>query len=312
LTMMRRGQNPAKFVDRVRKPERITVAVITYAPFLGGYYAQTLQVLEACLQSIRVTTKVPYDLLVFDNGSCEEVQSYLMREKSPGWIQYLILSDKNLGKAGAWNLIFSAAPGDIIVYSDSDVIFLEGWLERSLEILETFPRVGMVTARPFRTPPALSSHTIAWGERTEGVTLRHGQLIPREVLAEMDLGLGQSEEEGRRRYERSEDVLLTLSGVSAFAGASHWQFSAPKEVLKSFLPFHVEAPMGNVRQLDRAVNEAGYLRLMVTDPLVRHAGNCLTGPERRSFESPRRRLRDLPLLRRSLLYVHDRIFRLYH
>jgi hypothetical protein len=128
----------------------------------------------------------------------------------------------------------------------------------------------------------------------------------------MDLGLGQSEEEVGRRYERSEDILLTLAGVSAFVGASHWQFTAPKEVLKNLLPFQVEAPMGNVRQLDRAVNEAGYLRLMVTDPLVKHVGNCVTGQERRRSETGRRRLRDLPLLRRSLLYVHDRIFRLYH
>jgi hypothetical protein len=170
----------------------------------------------------------------------------------------------------------------------------------------------MVTARPFRTPPSLSSSTIAWGERTEGVTSRHGQLIPWEVLAEMDLGLGYSEEEIRRRYEQSEDILLTLSGVSAFVGASHWQFTAPKELLKRLVPFPVEAPMGNVRQLDRAVNEAGCLRLMVTDPLVRHVGNCLTQQDRGRSKSRRRRLRDLPLLRRGLLSIHDRIFRLYH
>lgn len=309
---MRRGQNPAKFLEEVGKTERITLAVITYAPFLRGYYSQTLQVLEACLKSIRATTKLPYDLLVFDNGSCAEVQSYLMREKSSGWIQYLILSDKNLGKGGAWNIIFSAAPGEIIAYSDSDVTFFEGWLERSIEILETFPNVGMVTARPFRTPPSLSARTISWGQKTEGVTFRQGQIIPWEVFAEMDLGLGQSEEEVRRRYENSEDILLTLSGVSAFVGASHWQFIAPKEVLKRLLPFEVEAPMGNVLQLDQAVNEAGYLRLMVTDPLVRHEGNCLAGQVRMRHESRRWKLRDLPLVRQGLLYVHDRIFRLYY
>jgi glycosyltransferase involved in cell wall biosynthesis len=309
---MRRGQNPAKFLEEVGKTERITLAVITYAPFLRGYYSQTLQVLEACLKSIRATTKLPYDLLVFDNGSCAEVQSYLMREKSSGWIQYLILSDKNLGKGGAWNIIFSAAPGEIIAYSDSDVTFFEGWLERSIEILETFPNVGMVTARPFRTPPSLSARTISWGQKTEGVTFRQGQIIPWEVFAEMDLGLGQSEEEVRRRYEHSEDILLTLSGISAFVGASHWQFIAPKEVLKRLLPFEVEAPMGNVLQLDQAVNEAGYLRLMVTDPLVRHEGNCLAGQVRMRHESRRWKLRDLPLVRQGLLYVHDRIFRLYY
>jgi len=43
-------------------------------------------------------------------------------------IQYLVLSDKNLGKGGAWNQIFGGAPGEIIVYSDSDVLsILDGW-----------------------------------------------------------------------------------------------------------------------------------------------------------------------------------------
>ena len=43
--------------------------------------------------------------------------------------------------------------GEIIAYTDSDVLFSPKWLSGSVEILETFPNVGMVTARPFRTPP---------------------------------------------------------------------------------------------------------------------------------------------------------------
>ncbi|HPC06129.1 MAG TPA: glycosyltransferase family A protein, partial [Anaerolineaceae bacterium] len=149
---MRIGQNPAKNQKEVAKPERITVAVLNYIPVLSGYYSQMLDVLKVCLGSIRDTADLPFDLLVFDNGSCEEVTRYLNEEKDQGRIQYLMLSEKNLGKGGAWNMIFSGAPGEIIAYTDNDVQFYPGWLSKSVELLETYPTVGMVTARPFRTP----------------------------------------------------------------------------------------------------------------------------------------------------------------
>ena len=88
--------------------------------------------------------------MVFDNGSCRETQDYLRGLQEQGQIQYLVLSDKNLGKGGAWNILLSGAPGEIIAYTDSDAYFYPGWLSRSVQLLETYPRVGMVTARPFR------------------------------------------------------------------------------------------------------------------------------------------------------------------
>ena len=71
--MPRKGQNPAKKIEKVAKPERVTVALITYIPFLHGYYQHSLDVLEVCLDSILANTTFPYDVLVFDNASCPEV-----------------------------------------------------------------------------------------------------------------------------------------------------------------------------------------------------------------------------------------------
>src|SRR5512145_2221486 len=168
---MRKGQNPAKFVREVAKPERITAAVLNYVPFLSGFYAEALDVLKASLESMRNEPGLPFDLLVFDNGSCPEVRDYLVAEKEAGRIQYLVLSEKNMGKGGAWNVILAGAPGEIIAYTDSDVLFSPKWLSRSVEILETFPNVGMVTARPFRTPPEFYSATLDWARNA-----KHAQL----------------------------------------------------------------------------------------------------------------------------------------
>ena len=312
---MRIGQNPAKFVQTVAKPERITVAVLNYIPFLSGFYTEGLDVLEHCLASARQEAGLPFDLLVFDNGSCVEVQDWLLDEQRAGHIQYLMLSGKNLGKGGAWNQIFAGAPGEIIVYADSDVLFFPGWLARSVELLETFPNVGMVTARPYRTNPDFYSQTVAWGQQTVGVTLERGEFIPWATFLEFDLSLGQSETEIRERYQKTEDVRLTYREVSALAGASHWQFTAYKDVLKRFIPFDMDRPMGQVKQLDQRMNDAGLLRLMVTEPLAMNMSNTLRGMAGKTAVvklKKTNRLIDLPLVKGPLLRLYDKIFRWYY
>ena len=78
------------------------MAVLNYIPFLSGFYAEALDVLKTAWHGAP-DAGVPFDLLVFDNGSCAEAQ-WLLDEQRAGRIQYLILSEKNLGKGGAWNL----------------------------------------------------------------------------------------------------------------------------------------------------------------------------------------------------------------
>jgi glycosyltransferase involved in cell wall biosynthesis len=314
---MRVGQNPAKYVKDVAKPARVTAAVLNYIPFLSGFYSDTLDVLKVCLKSLREGVHSSFDLMVFDNGSCPEVKQFLLEEQEEGRIQYLLLSEKNLGKGGAWNMILSGAPGEIIAYTDSDALFYPGWLEKSLELLETFPNVGMVTARPFRTNPEFITSTIAWGERTETACVEKGDFIPFEVFREFDLSLGQSEAEIRQHYETSTDHRLTYKGVSAIAGASHWQFTARKDVLARFLPFDMSRPMGQVKQLDQRMNEAGYLRLMPMEPYAMNMSNTLRGVKGQGTDekpavTKNRALIDFPPVKKTLLSLYDTIFRWYY
>ena len=316
---MRKGQNPAKFVKDVARPERITVALLNYIPFLSGFYAETLDVLKVSLESMRKDAGLPFDMMVFDNGSCPEVRDFLVKEKEEGRIQYLILSEKNMGKGGAWNVMLAGAPGEIIAYTDADVLFSPNWLSRSVEILETFPDVGMVTARPFRTPPEFYESTLKWARDAERAKLEEGQFIPWETFLEFNLSLGQTEAENKKVYTETKDWRIQYKGVSAMAGASHWQFTAYKSTLQQFLPFDMDKPMGQVRQLDKRMNDAGLLRLMVSDPLAMNMSNTLgylrgelgkqTVKRKPSFA---RRILELEPIKKMLLAIYNKIFNWYY
>jgi hypothetical protein len=311
---MRVGQNPAKFVDEVPQPAQVTAAVISYIPFLEGYYAQSLDVLKACLTSLREHADTAFDLMVFDNASCGEVREYLIGEQAAGRIQYLMLSERNVGKGGAWNFIFGAAPGKYIAYADSDVYFYPGWLSPQIKALETFPQAGMVTGMPILTPIQYSSATVAWAEKQKGVALKRGPFISWEEFWFHASSLGNDEEKARAFYAEHEAHAVLFKGERYYIGSSHFQFVARKEALQSITPIPFTRPMGEVRQLDALINEKRYLRLCTAERYVRHMGNTL--PEdmealaegdrlARKKAARRKGLADVGLVRRFLQWVHQ-------
>jgi glycosyltransferase involved in cell wall biosynthesis len=262
------------------------------------------------MRSIRENTGNPYDLMVFDNASCQEVRSYLVEEAESGRIQYLTLSDKNIGKAGAWNFIFAAAPGETVAYADSDVYFYPGWLEAQMQVMETLPNVGMVTGMPLRNPEKFSTSTVRWAEEDQQARLERGALMPWEDFWRHVRSLGYTEAEARRIYAEGEDVCLYYQNRRYYVGAGHFQFVAPRKVLQEVLPIPSRRPMGEVRLLDIALNEKGYLRVCTPDWWVRHMGNSLSEQE----EIPSGRTKKSPTkergksMRRLLMWIHQRTF----
>ncbi len=332
---MRIGQNPAKFVQSVPQPARVTVAIITYIPFLGGYYAEMLEVLKACLGSLWAHTEMPYDLLVFDNASCPEVRGWLAEQHEAAKIQYLVLCEKNVGKAAAWNFVFAAAPGEIIAYADADIYFEPGWLAALVNVLEAFPNAGMVTGIPMWSPAQYSTATLEWAEKTAGITLERGKLLPWEDYWQHARSLGQDEATARQNFAAQQDWVIEdrrskiedresgmgnqESGIARrtphvarfYVGAGHFQFVARKAVLQEVIPIPADKPMGQVRRLDVAINARGYLRLSTPRWWVRHMGNTLPGwagqAVREGAPGPGRAPLRGPL-RRAVQWVYHRSF----
>lgn len=311
---MRKGINPVKQLQSVAKPQRVTAAVLNYIPFLDGFYADMLNVLDMSLRSLRENAAMDFDLLVYDNGSCPAARAYLLSEFDQGRIQTLILSDRNMGKGGAWNVMLQAAPGEIVAYADNDVLYHAGWLRESVKVLDTYPNVGMVTSRPYHSLPELYSASLDWAESDPAVRVEKGRLINPDWMREFLQSLERTEEEILEDLNQ-EDVKLTFKGVSAFCGASHWQFLAWKKVLQEFLPLDLSKPLGHVLRLDKMVNERGYLRLMTDKPYVMNLSNTVELPDggnKKSESAKRKRMVDRPIIKSPLMRIYHAIFRLYY
>ena len=95
---------------------------------------------QACLESIRLRTDLPYELIVIDNASTDGTPDLLQAD---GSIQ-LIRNATNRGFPAAVNQGIAAARGQQVLLLNNDTIVTTGWLERLLSGLHVEPSVGLV------------------------------------------------------------------------------------------------------------------------------------------------------------------------
>ncbi|MGH7380680.1 MAG: glycosyltransferase family A protein [Candidatus Methylomirabilales bacterium] len=276
---MRFGSNPHT-LEAVPPytPKDVTLAVLVYIPHLTGYFEHKFDILKISIASILKHTDVPYDLLVFDNGSCSEVIQYLLDLRESGVVQYLILSKTNLGVLGAYNVIFSAAPGRYIAYSDDDILFYPGWLREELHILDTFPRVGMVSGLPtWQNFSKYTRSTLEVAGVDPSITVERSKGWPRDWVEDYCESIGWDVEGFISMCKDRDIVKLNRDGVSAFGTSTHCQFVTTKSAVSSILPIDPGGKtIANVAEFDKKLDSAEFMRLSTVRPYVQHMGNTVS------------------------------------
>lgn len=259
--------------------------MLTYIPDLTGYFEHRLQVLQLVLASLCAHTTPPHDLLIFDNGSCATVVDYLLELQKAGDIDYLFLSQVNIGKIDALRFIFEAAPGEVLAYNDDDILFYPGWLEAQLEILDLFPRAGMVSGVPVRNAAGHARKSLDQlaGQGAPGLVTSRERRIPDNWEVDWAVSTGRDPDAHLQTTKDHQDLVLHVgkpegNGVcEAIGSANHFQFVTPKHIILQALPTEWTGKlMGAMIELDEAVDNLGYLRLSTVDRYTRHLGNVLS------------------------------------
>jgi glycosyltransferase involved in cell wall biosynthesis len=275
--MPRTGINPARGRTSDYRPSRVTLAMLTHIPALSGYFQHRFDVTRLSLESLIRNSPPGTDLLVFDNGSCPQVVDHLRALRDAGQIHYLLLSNRNIGKIGAFQILFGAAPGEIVAYSDDDILFLPGWLDECLRVLDAFPNTGAVSGYYLRLPMKYGVQSTMKYAEESGSVVERGQIIPHEWAQHYIENYGRTWEQYQEEVAGVDDIVLAAGDVEAFVSAHHMQFVVPKRVILEALPKEWGGQlMGQMRELDIRVDDLGYQRLSTRRPVIRFLGNAIS------------------------------------
>lgn len=98
------------------------------------------EVTKACVESIHRNVRIPYEIIVVDNGS-ERCTVELLEEVKG---IRLLKNTENLGFPAGCNQGMSEAKGEILWFLNNDTIVTRGSLERMVELLLSDERIGIV------------------------------------------------------------------------------------------------------------------------------------------------------------------------
>jgi glycosyltransferase involved in cell wall biosynthesis len=319
--------NPSRGQSTDYTPAKVTLVMVTYIPNDVGYFKDRFEVMRISLESFIQNTEIPHDLIVFDNNSSGTVVEYLKKLRDAGKIDYLMLSSQNIGKMGALQIAFRAAPGEIIAYSDDDVFFLPGWLEKHLEVMETYPDVGTVTGLYIRPHMKEGIRSVIEFLKNEEVSHKKGDLVSNELQEHYIDNTGRTLKQYKKETEGLQDILLMYKGLQTFASAGHYQFVTRKETIMKALPGTWQNQlMGKMRELDLQIDLLGYLRLCTHPATIRLLGNVInpeTAQQLRAFgfeiegreveehdRSLKSRFMRLPIVKRAAYFLYNRLFKI--
>ncbi|MFO8036875.1 MAG: glycosyltransferase family A protein [Anaerolineales bacterium] len=284
--MTRIGMNPARKVKSSYQPQEVTVGMLTYIPSLEGYFQDRMNVLKLSVSSLVAHTEIPFDFFVFDNGSCPEVIQYLRDLNEKGIIDYLLLSSQNIGVEGGVRILSQATIGKYFAYSNDDVYYYPGWLKAHLRILETYPKVGMVSGTPvgFASEHGNQSTTDFINSDVPGLEVTQRDRVQAWEI-DWAKSTGRDVDEHLKTVQHMPHIMLNYRGVEAISSATHFQFVSPQEVIPAAFsdPWH-ENLMGGVVEMDQRVDEMGLLRLSTPGRVTRHIGNAISPELRKEVE----------------------------
>jgi hypothetical protein len=288
---MRQGANPGKQTFRLPDyaPHRVIVPVCI--PELGGYFAQSVKVLELCLESLRVTTAGRASVTVISNGCAPEVVQWLECLHRQGWIDQLLLNTSNRGKIDAVFSVARGAPEPLLTMADCDVLFRHGWLEAIEGLFNAFPECGLASPTPL---PSL-----VWEYTTSTILgafvnreLRFEKVVPGEDL---DRFVASIDNPGFfRLYHRQSQLVVRRGDARACIGCGHFVCTVRREVLAGAPRRPCCLALGRDAEriwVDSPPDRLGFWRLATPRTYAYHMGNV---PEPWMYEELERSARAMP------------------
>ena len=135
---------------------RVSIIIPVWNKYHYTYY---------CLQSIVGNTyRVPYEVIVVDNGSEDETSRLLEHVENI----HVIRNSENAGFIAACNQGAKAARGEYLLFLNNDTQVMPGWLDPMVRTLDDMPAAGLVGAKLIYPDGRLQeAGSIIWNDETD-------------------------------------------------------------------------------------------------------------------------------------------------
>lgn len=270
---MRIGVNPAKSQPGLSEYGRHRIIVPVYIPHLDGYFQHAIEILNLCLESLRITASSKAAITIVSNGCAPAAIEEMERRYREGWVDQLVLNRCNRGKIDAAVSVARGCFEPLLTITDGDMLFRDGWIEAVEELFQTFPECGYIC--PFPSP------TGAWYNTSATLlgALARAELSSEKVVDDNDLDRF-AHSIGRpdlfKPEHKDAQLIVRRNNRIACIGAGHYTCTIRREVLAG-MPSGpslkaIDGPT-DMRWLDLPPDEMGFWRLSTPRAWVNHMGN---------------------------------------
>ena len=150
-----------------------------------------LPLTRSCIDSIRLLTDEPYELVLVDNGSTDGTPDYLKALAASAERVSVVLNAENRGFPAGCNQGLTVARGEQVLLLNNDTVVTTGWLSRLLHALHSDPKVGLAGPCSNRVSGeqhvpvtysegdlnGLDGFAWEWGRRHDGVAEETDRLV---------------------------------------------------------------------------------------------------------------------------------------
>lgn len=271
---MRIGINPQKLEKKIELTTLHRIVVVVFIPELKGFYENSFEVFKLCVDSIISSINNNAAITIVNNGSCEEVTSFINGYLSDGKIDSIVHHSKNIGKMDA---MIGAARGvreKLITLTDSDILFKAGWQQSVENIFFNFKDVGSVSPIPVRVADFYGTSSVL-----KKILLRQLKFSRQAILENFEdyNKYTQSINWDLESDKSAKWPILEYKGVKAILGSGHQVMTIDRDILFETVPTNPSLILvGNNSEynyIDIPIDKAGKLRLSTYHNFAFHMGN---------------------------------------
>lgn len=271
---MRIGSNPNKDKELQKSAFIHQVIVPVYIPHQEEYFKDSFKILKLCLESLFITSHAKTYFTVVNNGSCQEIVSYLNQLHQENKIHELI----HTSAIGKLNAILKGLTGhqfELITISDADVLFLNNWQKATYEVFEVFPKAGAICAAPSSKVLKQSTSSLIV-PYLFSAKLSFTKVVNPKAMQMFATSIGAPEFYSKTHLEKY--LTIKKKKFEAVVGAGHFMTTYRGEIFDALNARFSPYALGGTSEgklLDEPVNDLGYWRLATADNYVFHLGNVV-------------------------------------